>query len=102
MLKNLHPQTLTSNLNIENCPDAPLPRFLQADQFTMASLLRNLPLLVDLRRSLLGLSELLLQLTQDLLQLRVSNQPGILAVLFQQSQVLMALREMRARCVRLL
>lgn len=102
VLQNLHPESLRRQLDIQNRTNAAPPRILQTRQLALARFLRNLTLAVHLVPSLFCVCKFLLQSAEDIFQLRVSNQPGILAALFQQGQVLVAFGKMRARCVCLL
>lgn len=96
MLKNLHPHTLRRQLHIQNRTHAALPRLLQAEQLALTTLLREFPLSVDVFRCFLGVGQFLFDAAQDILQLGVTDQPRIFAVLFQQGQILMALGEVGA------
>ncbi|KAF3394490.1 hypothetical protein F1880_005293 [Penicillium rolfsii] len=82
LLQNLHAQTLRGQFDIQHCSNTTLPRLFKACQLAEACILRNLALLINLFRRALRFSQFLLHTAQDLLQLGITDQPRILAVLF--------------------
>lgn len=96
LLQDLQPQPLSGQLDVKNRADTALPRLLQPKQLTLPSLLRELPLLINRFDLLLSLSQFPLQSSQDILQLRIPNQPRILPILLQQRKVLVSCREVVA------
>lgn len=81
LLQNLHPQPLSRQLHIQNRPNPPPPRLLQSHQLPLPSILRHFPLSIHILDLLLRLRQLLLHPPQYILQLRIPNQPRILAIL---------------------
>lgn len=86
-LQDLLLETLGGHLGLQHAPDALLPCVLQRLDLAQHALLLGAPQRLDLLVLLPRLCQLRLDLLQDVLELRVAHQPGVLAKLLQQAQL---------------